>query len=406
MSKKKTKWWQKLLLAVISPLVFLLLAEGAIRLLGVNTDLARNKNFKIGVPVWLLADQNWVHNVNYRLGAAQGVDAADVAWLAHFEEARYIQYRLKPRIDIQAVNPFNDTDVRKNITFRITSNSQGFRTKEFAPKKPGTFRIVTLGDSGTFGWGVDAASTWQLLLEKRLDSAASRVEVLNLGISGHTTRHGLNVLRHYAWDLKPDLIVISYGANDARYVRQTVDSALAPDDTFLGGIRWTLLKLKTVQLLRKWIFSLHDPLEPTVKVHSPDVDPSAGLRAVPPGRYEANLRTMIAEARQRGVTVVLLSLCVPPEYNRIMAGIAQDECVPFIDGKQFFLDRFEDVRDGRAFAKEMATVRSIYGDESLARDSWLYVTSDGCHPNPVGTNIIADALAAAVQSAVSEAGTR
>ena len=45
-------------------------------------------------------------------------------------------------------------------------------------------------------------------------------------------------------------------------------------------------------------------------------------------------------------------------------------------------------------------MRSIYGDAALARDQWLHVTSDGCHPNRTGTNLIADALADAVLQAV------
>jgi len=143
---KKAKWWQKILVAVVSPLVLILLVEGVIRIFGINTDLARNKNFDIALPVWLLADSNWVRNEYDRLQEPKGVKAADVAWFAHFEEARYIQYKLKPRVDVQAINPFNDIEVQKNVTFRITSNKAGFRTREFTRKKAGTFRIVTLGD--------------------------------------------------------------------------------------------------------------------------------------------------------------------------------------------------------------------------------------------------------------------
>jgi hypothetical protein len=84
MERKKPKWWQRLLMIVISPLAFLFLIEGIIRLAGVNTDLARNKNFDIGVPVWLLSDPNWVRNEMSRLKRPRGVKAADVAWLSNF----------------------------------------------------------------------------------------------------------------------------------------------------------------------------------------------------------------------------------------------------------------------------------------------------------------------------------
>jgi len=44
----------------VSPIVFVLLAETVIRVGGIDTDLARNDNFEIAVPVWMLADENRV----------------------------------------------------------------------------------------------------------------------------------------------------------------------------------------------------------------------------------------------------------------------------------------------------------------------------------------------------------
>jgi lysophospholipase L1-like esterase len=395
---QKATWPQKLLLAVFSPFVAILLAEGAIRLFAVNTDLARNKNFDIAVPVWLLSDSNWVRNEYDRLRQPKGVKAVDVAWFSHFEEARYIQYKLKPRIDVQAVNPFNDLEVQKNVTFRITSNKDGFRTREFTRKKKGTFRILTLGDSSTFGWGVDPDYTWQSLLEKRLAPNIKGVEVFNLGLSGFTTRHGLGVLRHYALKLEPDLLILSYGANDGRYVLQPADTVLAVDETALGAMRWTMLKLKTVQLLRSWIFSVYDPFKTAVP---PEGQPRPSrVPSVPLDQYKRNLRTMISEARQKGAATVLLSLCSPDEYARATREVAEDERLPFVDGKEVFLGNLDKIREGAVYPEEAAYQRSIYGDEALSRNQWLYVTSDGCHPHRTGTNLIADALADAVGTSI------
>ena len=78
------------------------------------------------------------------------------------------QYTLKPGISVQANNPFNDIELAKGVTFRLQSNSSGFRAKDFHAKTAGVTRIVTLGDSSTFGWGVDSYYTYQALLEPRL----------------------------------------------------------------------------------------------------------------------------------------------------------------------------------------------------------------------------------------------
>jgi len=402
-AKTKPKWWQKLLLAVASPIVFLLLVELVLRVFDVNTDLARNKNFQISLPVWLLADTNWVRNEYDRLQTPQGVRAEDVAWFSNLEEARYIQYKLKPRIDVPAVDPFTPVPAARSIPFRIVSNSDGFRTREFVPKPKGAFRIVTLGDSSTFGWGLDPEFTWQALLENRLGSIlGGKVEVLNLGMSGFTTRHGLGVLRHYALGLDPDLIILSFGANDARYVLRPADAVLSPDDTFLGSLRWTLLRLRSVQLLRRWIFSIYDPFN---RVTTPEGQPVRGrVQSVPVETYSKNLGTMIETARGRGATAVLLSLCAPDDYTEAMRVLADSAGLPFVDGKRLFNDSVEGIKSGSVYPQETAYERSVFGEKALAENRWLYVTSDGCHPNRVGANIVADALAAAVEKAIADLG--
>ena len=219
-----------------------------VRVSGIETDLARNENFEIGVPVWLLGDENWVDIQRGRLEQPDGVRAEDVSWLQHFEEARYIQYKLKPNIEVDALNPFNKIELQKGATFRLTSNGDGFRTKGFEAKQPGVTRIVTIGDSSTFGWGVDPEYTYQHLLEQRFDRHGDATEVLNLGISGYTSRHGLAISEHYVRDLDPDLLIISYGANDARYVLQPADEMLDDDNSWRGTVRAALYRFETFRL--------------------------------------------------------------------------------------------------------------------------------------------------------------
>src|SRR5947209_20240288 len=48
-------------------------------------------------------------------------------------------------------------------------NSDGFRDREFSPAKPaGTQRIVCVGDSYTYGWGVDVRDSYPKQLERAL----------------------------------------------------------------------------------------------------------------------------------------------------------------------------------------------------------------------------------------------
>lgn len=361
-----TALWQRILLVTASPLVFLLLAEGVIRLAGIETDLARNENFEIAVPVWMLSDDNWVDIQRARAEQSNRVPAADVEWLRYFEEARYVQYKLKPNVSVNATNPFNKIERQKGTTFRLESDSDGFRTYELAPKSTGVWRVVTIGDSSTFGWGVDPEYTYQRLLEDRLNDRSPRAEVLNLGISGHTSRHGLAVLDHYGLDLDPDLLIISYGANDARRVLQEADEMLAVEDTWLGAARTFLMYFESFRLLRRVLLSVYDPFD----VARARAERDAGYRelvpAVPEEKYVANLRHMIGEGRAAGAPAVLLAVCIPPAYTARMREVAEEEDVPFVDAGKIFRDRLSDLRRHRIYEDEVTFYEKLYGKEAMA----------------------------------------
>ncbi len=380
---------ERALLIVGAPLVFLLVAELVLAITGLDTDLARNKNAKIAVPVWLLADENWVRDRQTKLRRSGGkpIEAEEVAWLYHFEEARYIQYKLKPGIEVQVVNPFNEIEVQHKITFELTSNRAGFRDREMRPKAPGMIRIVTLGDSSTFGWGVDADHTYQRVLESLLGERypRRRFEVLNLGMPGYNSRHGIGVLEHYALELDPDVLIFSFGANDARLVLVPTAVVLDRDDSALAGVRFGLLKLRTYRLLRKAIFTLRDPI---AAKEAPTLVPAVSL-----AEFEDNLRRLIRESAQRGARSVLLSVCTGVRtYAAALRNVAAEQRVPSVDVRALFSDKIEAVRSGELLPQIVQGYRTRYGARALQERQSLYVTSDGCHPHHVGHTLIAQEL--------------
>lgn len=84
---------------------------------------------------------------------------------------------------------------------------------EFPPRKPDTFRIIAVGDSLTYGYGIAAEDTYPALLERRLNTAF-RVEVLNLGVSGAQSEDVFHVLRQHLPILKPELVIYGVCPND------------------------------------------------------------------------------------------------------------------------------------------------------------------------------------------------
>ncbi|OGV78595.1 MAG: hypothetical protein A3K19_32165 [Lentisphaerae bacterium RIFOXYB12_FULL_65_16] len=87
------------------------------------------------------------------------------------------------------------------------------RTAPFQRKRPGVFRIVVVGDSFTYGEGVDAEKAYPAVLEQLL-GATCKVEVLNLGVRGLSLPQIRKLLRNYLDLLDPDLVAYGICLND------------------------------------------------------------------------------------------------------------------------------------------------------------------------------------------------
>lgn len=98
----------------------------------------------------------------------------------------------------------------------VTINSRGYRTREWrTPKPPGVTRVVCLGDSVTWGWGVEEAEAWPAQLEARLRAlAVPGAEVLSLGMFGLGTRKEAAVLETDGLAAEPDAVVVQFSSND------------------------------------------------------------------------------------------------------------------------------------------------------------------------------------------------
>ncbi|MCZ7585108.1 MAG: GDSL-type esterase/lipase family protein [Deltaproteobacteria bacterium] len=87
-------------------------------------------------------------------------------------------------------------------------------------KPEGTFRIMAVGSSSTFGSGLERAEeAWPARLEAALAGGrgAPRVEVVNAGIRSSTTFGMLKNLRHDLMDYAPDLVIVCAASNDQNY---------------------------------------------------------------------------------------------------------------------------------------------------------------------------------------------
>src|ERR1041385_7518185 len=167
-------------------------------------------------------------------------------------------------------------------------------------------RIVFLGDSLTAGYGLDKNQSVPSLIQAHLEREGFPYDVVNAGVSGDTSAGGLSRLD---WSLDGDvkILVLELGAND-------------------------------------------------------------GLRGLPVDALKQNLETIIARARDRGITVMLTGMEAPPNYGpaytasfrKVYRDLAREHDVVFVP---FYL-------------------QGVAGDPALN-------IADGIHPNPQGARIVA-----------------
>jgi lysophospholipase L1-like esterase len=104
-------------------------------------------------------------------------------------------------------------------SFAVTTDAQGLRAPlhSLDPGANDPFRIMFLGCSTTFGWGVGDDETYAALVERSLrEQGHSEVEVINAGQPGHTSFQGLWLYQTVAAAYRPDLVFFGYTVQDAR----------------------------------------------------------------------------------------------------------------------------------------------------------------------------------------------
>ncbi len=95
--------------------------------------------------------------------------------------------------------------------------------------------IVCFGDSLTAGYGTEAGQSYPDYLQADLDKLGYRYRVVNAGISGNTTKDGLERVGSIL-AMKPAVIVVEFGGNDGlRGLR--IEDSRANLDKIVGTLK-------------------------------------------------------------------------------------------------------------------------------------------------------------------------
>lgn len=126
-----------------------------------------------------------------------------------------LMWALKPNLkDIDQGFPFSG----HVTTWKVCTNELGLRgpSPDQAHKR---LRVLALGDSRTFGMGVEDNKTWPAQVQQILDrDAPGKYEVINAGVTGYTVMQGYNYLRLRGLKLEPDVVMVTFGYNEGATV--------------------------------------------------------------------------------------------------------------------------------------------------------------------------------------------
>ena len=287
---------------------------------------------------------------------------------------------------------------------RLQHNEVGARGGPVREKRSAdAVRIVTLGGSTTYGFGVDTPEkAWPAQLEALLAEQSGReVEVINGGLYNATSAElVLHYLMRYRY-LKPDMVIIHAGFNDSGILVH--DGYRADYSHARGG--WN--SAATPRPLEKWVLAL-----PAMRVayawwfRNPLTLPGMGDRdamnhpaeyftanatANEPEGYERNLRLLLRNVRADGAQAVLMPFEMMPREHWKGHEKTFGSFVPAMEGMAIAVQKGSDLME--RLGKELSVPVVRYDPSAIAPEDYL----DFGHVAEKGQTYKARVLARALQ---------
>ena len=243
--------------------------------------------------------RRWVDPVVGLLALAGVMVLGEVACRVIIYQDWYLQYRPDPDLFwYNRPNLRDHTDITDDA-YR-TTNSLGFRSKDEIPREKAAneYRVFIIGDSSTFGLGVNDDDAYAMVIQRTLSERTGRpVRVINSACPGHTTFQGMNLYKRYGQHMKVDLLLRSYN-NDSCLDMVRDRDRVAHNPTVLAVQRllyrsdfYLLLKRVVLDWGYAWKLEKYRQIYPK--------DKSAWVRRVPFDEYTGflqELKTMTQKA--------------------------------------------------------------------------------------------------------------
>lgn len=222
------------------------------------------------------------------------------------------------------LNAYEMPHNEENTSFKVSTNSDGLRTSIEVTDPKKELRIMTLGCSTTFGWGVSDVETYPARLQTLLTEAGySTVEVVNGGQPGYTSFQGTWLWDAILEDYKPDVVFIGYIVQDARKAAYSDKSQaiLQGDNRFLKDN--LLYRSKGYLAVRYGMGKVQ------VQAKERSSQDTGGVYRVPPEDYVENLRALTQKIQKTGAKSVLFGYPLErtgyTEQHRLILKVAAQE---------------------------------------------------------------------------------
>ncbi len=300
----------------------------------------------------------------------------------------------------------------------IEVNDHGWRDRRYPREAaPGTYRLMVVGDSVTFGYGVPLADTYHKRLEDRLNQAGSavgrRFEVLALAGGGGTTYDALGMVRHHIGYFEPRELWLAFNLNDVLFnphdpLRQRGEEMEPGPSSFVRAmmlLQW--VKVRTDLLLRPRSHLYHfvrqraKVLLRHLGIYSPNMQPEAAFAFTSEQAQRAWSATLAAivqireEAAGHGARFSVVVLPADPQTSPKTAALYRDQFhFRFDDGFAAGVVQQRICRDLSKRDIECLDPLPLFRAHS-GQQLFLRVHGDSVdwnHPNSAGHALLGDAL--------------
>lgn len=219
----------------------------------------------------------------------------------------------------------------------VQTNVAGFRDEEHGCNTKNGMKIVFLGDSFVFGYGLEIQDRLDTQLKKLAEKAGMNLETVNWGVPGWGTSHQSLFAADHLSEEKPDVLVLLFCNNDPENDRGFGLPALPDKESVLYPLKTFLRQYSHVY---RWLLEIRARKIQGFPLYSEqaegDITPEDWSRT---SEYISQIHKSLVNANPEGKMLVLAA--APEDMDTIghLQQIADSEAgIFYIDLLPFFSD--------------------------------------------------------------------